>query len=254
MIVKKNPNLQLENYAKPLLFLSLTFSLLLVYIVIEYKTYALDIKVFDSGSIHINDIAEESMVHLVKPVKKQVPIPEPVVEPVRKKTNLEKIEVIPDKSIVDPTIVIEDVKKSESVTDATIDEMIDGLDTLDDPVDFKPETFYSGAISSAAVFPGCEKKKDQKKCFNKQMNRFIAKHFDKGIAEEQGLNGLVRIYTTFMIDYTGKVSEVKVRTSNGALKKEAIETINSLPSMIPASQNGKPVNLIFSLPILFEAQ
>ena len=58
---------------------------------------------------------------------------------------------------------------------------------------------------------------------------------------------------TFVVDKTGKVTEIKVAKSVDIyLDTEAIRVCKLLPDFIPARQNGEPVSVWFTLPITFK--
>ena len=62
-----------------------------------------------------------------------------------------------------------------------------------------------------------------------------------------------RVIMTFVVDKTGKVTEIKVAKSVDIyLDTEAIRVCKLLPDFIPARQNGEPVSVWFTLPITFK--
>ena len=62
-----------------------------------------------------------------------------------------------------------------------------------------------------------------------------------------------RVVMTFVVDKTGKVTEIKVAKSVDIyLDTEAIRVCKLLPDFIPARQNGEPVSVWFTLPITFK--
>ena len=61
-----------------------------------------------------------------------------------------------------------------------------------------------------------------------------------------------KVVMTFVVDKTGKVTEIKVAKSVDIyLDTEAIRVCKLLPDFIPARQNGEPVSVWFTLPITF---
>ncbi|ANW95566.1 hypothetical protein AXE80_04425 [Wenyingzhuangia fucanilytica] len=109
-------------------------------------------------------------------------------------------------------------------------------------------------IENSAVFPGCEEVEDLKKCFSKNVNKFIAKNFNIGLAEELGLVGVQKMAAMFKIDTNGKVTDIRVKGEQQELKDEFIRTLEGLPQMESATQNGKKVNMLFSLPLMFRVK
>ncbi|MCL2072299.1 MAG: M56 family metallopeptidase [Marinilabiliaceae bacterium] len=72
-------------------------------------------------------------------------------------------------------------------------------------------------------------------------------------AKEKGIEG--RVMVQFIVDAEGDVRNVKVmRKVHPLLDKEAVRAINVLPKWIPGEQNGKPVNVYYTIPINFTLQ
>lgn len=62
-----------------------------------------------------------------------------------------------------------------------------------------------------------------------------------------------KVVMTFVVDKTGKVTEIKVAKSVDIyLDSEAIRVCKLLPDFYPAMQNGEPVSVWFTLPITFK--
>ena len=61
-----------------------------------------------------------------------------------------------------------------------------------------------------------------------------------------------RVWIAFVIDTKGYADEVWVeRSVDPLLDQEALRVIKMLPRMTPATVDGKPVNLRYSIPINF---
>ncbi len=110
-------------------------------------------------------------------------------------------------------------------------------------------------IEQPPVYPGCEGKtgSELKDCMNKNIQEFIVKNFNKDLAKSLKIEkgGKIRILSQFIINKEGKVEKVKARSKYPVLEKEAIRVISMLPQMKPGMVNGKPVDVIFSLPLIF---
>lgn len=64
-----------------------------------------------------------------------------------------------------------------------------------------------------------------------------------------------RVMVQFVIDKTGKVGDVQVaRSVSEELDAEAVRVVKSLPDFIPGRQDGKPVAVWYTLPIVFKIQ
>jgi protein TonB len=71
------------------------------------------------------------------------------------------------------------------------------------------------------------------------------------IAKENNIQG--RVILRFCVTYKGGVDQVSVmKTVDPALDNEAIRVIKSLPAWKPGKQGGKPVNVWYSVPIMFQ--
>ncbi|HET8837748.1 MAG TPA: M56 family metallopeptidase [Flavobacteriaceae bacterium] len=113
-------------------------------------------------------------------------------------------------------------------------------------------------IDQVPIFPGCENlgnNEAQKECMSQKIAEFVNANFNSSISKNLGLkNGNARIQVLFKINETGKVVEVKARAAHPALESEAIRVVEMLPDMTPGKQNGKPASVLYSLPILFQAE
>jgi len=72
-------------------------------------------------------------------------------------------------------------------------------------------------------------------------------------AQENGIQG--RVFVRFVIDRQGNVSNVELaRGVDPLLDNEALRVIRSLPVWEPGRQQGKPVRVLFTVPIVFKLQ
>ena len=70
------------------------------------------------------------------------------------------------------------------------------------------------------------------------------------IAKEYNITG--KVFISFIVDKTGSVTNVKiVRGVDKNLDAEAIRVGKSLPKYKPGTQRGKPVRVMFTIPINF---
>ena len=107
------------------------------------------------------------------------------------------------------------------------------------------------AIDKAPVFPGCESAGDKRACFLESVRNHIRKHFRyPQEAQELGIQGRVAIM--FGINTEGDIVDVKSKGPSPILEAEAQRIIARLPKMVPAKQDGKPADVIFSIPITFK--
>ncbi len=238
MKTKKHPKANLENYSKLFVQLGIVLSLLVAYALLETKTFEKDIVVFNSTS----PFSSEEIPQIVE-FRKQKPI-----QPKQKKINIDIIKKVIDDSPADDLFFTD-----------VIDDPVDFSD-FNDVVDEEPELPEDEVdfivLEDAPSFPGCTgSKEEMKACFTNEINKFIRKKFDTGLAEKIGLSsGIQRIYTLFKIDKNGNIIDIQARAPHQKLKEEAVRVIKLLPKMKPGKQRGHPVIVKFSLPIVFKVE
>lgn len=83
-----------------------------------------------------------------------------------------------------------------------------------------------------------------------EMMKFISSNLKYPIQEGCGIQG--RVTVRFVVTRTGKIEQVKIlRSVDPSCDKEAIRVIKSMPEWIPGKQDGKEVNVYYTLPISF---
>ena len=108
----------------------------------------------------------------------------------------------------------------------------------------------SGLVN--ASYAGCENIKDLNarfKCFNKKLSGYLEDEYRyPEAARSLGIEG--KIYVNFVVESDGSVSTVKVVRGLDALSDaEAVRSVEALPKMIPATFDGKPVRIQYTIPI-----
>lgn len=69
-------------------------------------------------------------------------------------------------------------------------------------------------------------------------------------ALEEGARG--RVIVQFTVSKTGEITNVSiVRGKHPSLDREAVRVVKSMPVWIPGKQSGRPVNVMLTLPIIF---
>jgi len=85
------------------------------------------------------------------------------------------------------------------------------------------------------------------------MFKFITDNFQVSEVQESQIGG--KIFVQFVIESTGKVSNVKIaRGIDPYLDQEALRVVKSMPNWIPGKQRGKTVPVSFILPINIELE
>ncbi|WP_162880053.1 energy transducer TonB [Lutibacter oceani] len=240
-MIKKHPKANLENYSKLFAQLGLVLSLFIAYLLIQNKTFNNQIAILSDQDRHLIDDTEQNV---------EVKLEQPKIEPqTKKKVIFDIIEQIDDlDDIIETTIDIVDV-------DAPVD--------ISKMVDVKPTEVFNPEdevdyvfLEEAPLFPGCKGTNEERKaCFSKQISKYINKKFNARLAEKMGLApGIQRIFTLFKIDKEGNVIDIQARSPYKELQNEAERVINLLPKMEAGKQQGKPVIVKYSMPIIFKVQ
>jgi len=70
-------------------------------------------------------------------------------------------------------------------------------------------------------------------------------------AQESATQGTV--YISFVVRYTGKLTDIKALTGVGnGLDEEALRVVKQMPDWIPGRDNGKAVSVFYSIPVKFQ--
>ena len=110
-------------------------------------------------------------------------------------------------------------------------------------------------IENVPVYPGCKGSNLKKReCLSEKIKNFVVKNFNTEIVKNLGLDGIQRVAVIFKIDKSGNIISVRARGPHPRIEQEAVRVINLLPKMEPGLQNGKPVIVPYSLPIIFAVQ
>ena len=211
---KKNPKVNLERKRGLFLQIGLVIALLIVLAAFEYKSY--EKSVYNLGQLNLDDL-EEEIIPITKQELKPPPPPPPPPE---------VIEIIEDDVVIENEIEIEDTESDE-------DEAIE-IEEEDD------EEFFM-VVENMPEFPGGYAG------YTKYIQRNVRY---PPIAKEYNITG--KVYVQFIVDRTGSVTNVKVvRGVDKNLDAEAVRVIKSLPKYKPGKQRGKPVRVMFTVPINF---
>jgi TonB family protein len=94
---------------------------------------------------------------------------------------------------------------------------------------------------------------EQMPSFDGDLNAFLAANMKyPEEARKAGTEG--KVYILFIIEKDGSISGITVKRPSGskALDAEAVRVIGLMPNWIPGKQQGKAVNVFFTMPITFK--
>lgn len=123
--------------------------------------------------------------------------------------------------------------------------------------DYKPKRRLFSGPDTFAIYPGCESAstfQKQKKCFAASLNKHIGENFNTELASNLDLNGIIRMFAAFTIDTEGNIVNLRIRAPHPALGREVKRVIKLLSTVTPASLEGIPVKIPYTLPIMFKIQ
>lgn len=237
---KKNPKADVGRKSMLFFQLGMILMLFLAWQAIEWKSY--DKSQSDYGKLDVGDELEEEV-----PITQQLTPPPPPPPP---PPAPEVIDVIEDDEEVEETII-------ESTEAKQDEKIVEVKEIKEEVVEEEIADVPFAVIENVPIYPGCENERSndaKKKCMSSKISEFINKKFDTNLASDLGLEGRQRIAVQFKIDKNGKVVDVRARAPHPRLEKEALNVVSSLPNMTPGKQRGKPVGVLYSLPIIFDIQ
>ena len=176
------------------------------------------------------------------------PPPPPVIEEVPEEEILEEDE---------PEFVDQDVEE-----ETVIEEVVVEAPPPPPPPPPPVEDEIFKVVEQMPRFPGCEDisggEAEKKKCAEEKMLQYIYKSLKyPAIARENGIEG--RAILQFVVDKDGSVTEVNVVRDPGAgtgdAAKKVINAMNDMPTKwTPGKQRGRPVKVLYTLPVLFRLE
>ncbi|MCB0464181.1 MAG: energy transducer TonB [Aequorivita sp.] len=237
---KKNPKADVSRRSMLFFQLGMVVMLFLAWQAIEWKSY--DKSDNDFGKLDVGEDLEEEI-----PITQQLTPPPPPPPP---PPAPEVIEVMEDEE-EEPETIIESTEAKQD------EKIVEVKEIKEEVVEEEIADVPFAVIENVPIYPGCENEKGneaKKKCMSSKISDFINKKFNTDLASDLGLDGRQRIAVQFKIDKNGKVVDVRARAPHPRLEKEAISVVQSLPDMTPGKQRGKPVGVLYSLPIVFDIQ
>ncbi|QXP72980.1 energy transducer TonB [Tenacibaculum sp. AHE15PA] len=243
---KKNPRKQLEKFSSIFTQLGLVLTLFIVFVSLEHETEK-DLNV----AIFTNHDTLETVFTFSRPV---------VIKKIEKKVK-KVVEKQVIKTIAPPKIVKNTEKLVETLIKIPVD---DKPETVVVPKKTAPtvipsveNTMSINNVQNRPVFKGCEglSEEENKKCFEKKIQQHVQRYFNVELAQDVGLrSGKYKIFTQFIIDKSGVISDVKIRAPHKRLEKETNKVVRKIPKFTPGKQNNTPVKVKYTLPITFNVE
>lgn len=237
---KKNPKADLSKRSLLFFQIGMIVILLVSWQAIEWKTY--DKEAIDTGLVSMEEFEEEDVPITELNTPPPPPPPPPPPAPV-------EIEVVEDDEEIEETVIESTETNQDEVVEVEEVEVVEEVEEIGD-VPFM-------LIEDVPIFPGCENMADnsaRKACMSEKISEFVNRRFNTDLGGELGLSGINKIYIQFRIEKTGGITVLGARGPHPRLEQEAERVVNMLPDMQPGKQRGKPVGVLYSLPITFRVQ
>ncbi|MBW2962251.1 M56 family metallopeptidase [Mesonia aestuariivivens] len=163
-----------------------------------------------------------------------------------------------EKKIADGTWTEEDEKGHQEMREKGVNQ------TYEDYVAYrktqpKKEVFTNDGIPFASIekvptYPGCEGLENDatKACMSEKIQNFVAENFNTTTVKPYAKKGNNRVYVRFAITKEGTIDNIQARASSPELAEEGKRVVAMLPKMKPGKNDGKPVSVVYSLPIIFQ--
>ena len=161
---------------------------------------------------------------------------------------IKKDEEVPEEDEMKSQEELNTAKAGISIADVKGNDEINGQDIAD-----LKEIVVQGTPKEEAVFDMVE----QMPSFpggQEELMRFLAKNIRyPSIAQENGISG--KVICQFVVSSDGSVKNIQVlRQLDPSCDKEAVRVLSLMPKWIPGKQNGKPVAVKYTVPIVFRLQ
>lgn len=250
---RKLPRKKIENFSSVFMQLGLVLALFIVFLSLEYETE------YTANTVDYKLEYPDEIFEYNKPIifTKEVPKPN-VVKPKEiqpKKVILSKVKPIKNEEVIKKEDKIELSKKEDKPI--LKEEKPKKVEVVKPVVKKKSGPMDIKRVQRIPVFAGCEglSNEEARVCFEKKIKHLVQRYFDTSLANDLGLSsGRKKIITQFVIDTNGKVTDVKIRAPHPRLKKETKKVVDKIPMFTPGKQNGKPVKVRYTLPIVFKVE
>jgi len=190
--------------------------------------------------IKVEKVVQATMDKLDQPI--DVPPPPPPPPPAQAQAQVKFVApvVVDSIKVKGPTLATGDEAKN-LIKDQDVNKPVAPPVEIDQPKE--EQVFY--VVEEAPTFQGGD---------ISGFRNFIQKSLVyPEVAQENGIQG--KVYISFIVEPTGKVSNVKVlRGVDPSLDKEAVRAIENSPKWSPGKQRGKAVRVSFTIPIVFQLQ
>lgn len=202
----------------------------------EYK-----IAIIDQPLNNVEDVVKPEIPEPPKFIEMTKFVPPTIVDDSKVKDNEEQMVTMEEVAKGKEAVGAFNVENGSKDPDAVRKE----IESIMEPVDKggtekKPEVFI--AVEIMPQFPGGEA----------EMYKFISDNLKYPVVDqEMGNQG--RVIVRFVVGKNGEISDLQLMKGiSPTCDKEAMRVIKSMPKWIPGKQSGNPVQVYFTMPIVFK--
>jgi protein TonB len=203
--------------------------------------------IFEEGEIEVESLALQPNT---KWPTKKVKVPKASVQQKVKKASVFDIKEVEDdleESILEEEDPIVDEPIVESTTKAPAPSLIIQEEEVIETVTI---------AERMPIFGDCihNTETDKRSCSDQSLLNYIYNYLRyPPFARQNGIEGVVIV--EFVVHADGKVDDVKIlRGVGGGCDEAVLNVMKSLPAWAPGKQNGRPVNVIFRMPVKFQLE
>lgn len=173
------------------------------------------------------------------------PPPPPVVSTVKftppvikKDEEVREEEEIPDQKELEDVVIA-----TETVVGNTTEEVLTDIQAPSEVGEVVSEEIFT-FVEQNPAFPGGIG----------EMYKYLGKNIKyPAVASRNGLEG--NVILQFVVNKEGAISDIQVvKSLGGGTDEEAMRVIKTMPKWAPGKQNGRPVNVRYTLPVRFKLQ
>ncbi len=241
-----------DEYRPECLKIALCISLAFVNIVINITS---EMPVIQPYEYTVED--EDPFEQIPRTVEAKKVMPKPPKVEVSTEIEIEDPEIIDEnEKIIDEPI--EDIPPTENVVDEPIKDPVVTKEPAP-KVEFIPEKEEPEFVLFAEnmpVFGGCmDSSEDEfalRTCTKESLQKFIYSNVKyPSLARETGIEGTVIV--EFVVNKKGVVQDWKIlRGLSGGCSEAVLKVMSKMPDWKPGKQNGRPVNVMYRMPVQFK--
>ncbi len=105
-------------------------------------------------------------------------------------------------------------------------------------------------IENPPLAPGCK----EKVCTSKYIQMHVERKFKTEFVSEEGISKKIQIAIEFIIDVEGNPINITASGGPEIINQDVIDVIAILPKFKPGMKDGKPINVLYKLPLLFQVE